>query len=120
MVTHGNGIKTKRNVIIALKSLLKRQARNLYVSCATQGSVRGRLLWRWNVSSIKLHRNPFLLNPYLSATPGVTFTRAYSSTSLPWSEIMLFRSICVNLTEAISQGWTLEGMEEEFPALLEY
>ena len=38
--------------------------------------------------------------------------------SLPWSEILPYKSIRVNLTEAVMKGWALKGIED-FPAMLQ-
>jgi len=64
--------------------------------------------------------NPFsrrILSPYSSTN--IRWWCSKSPSSLPWSEILPFRSVRVNLTKAVHrEGWTLERVED-FPQLLQ-
>ena len=58
-----------------------------------------------------------ILSPHLSTN--IRWRCSKSVSSLPWSEILPFRSVRVNLTKAVHrEGWTLERVED-FPQQLQ-
>ena len=72
----------------------------------------------WHTSWNSLFRNfDRILSPY--SRGHVRWWCSETPVSLPWSEILPFRSVRVNLTEAVHrEGWALKRMED-FPPLLQ-